>query len=107
MSTTVVLVKPCLPKQVMADSMMVSRVSVAVVSTVTAPPRTPSSSRREDQCARRYAGAGSNQHVLNVSHLIARGPSHLTNPLGDSVHAVNVGLAEQSAVRVDRQRPPE
>src|ERR1700742_5012835 len=107
MSTTVVLVKPCLPKQVMADSMMISRVSVAVVSTVTEPPRAPSACRREDQCARRYTGAGRNQHVLNAFHLIARGPSYLANALGDSVHAVDVGLAEQSAVCVDRQRPSE
>ena len=43
------------------------------------------------------------QYVLDVVDLVVRGAAHLPNALGDAVHAVDVGLAEQPAVGVDRQ----
>jgi hypothetical protein len=45
--------------------------------------------------------------VLDVVHLVVRGAAYLANALGDAVHAVNVSLAEQAAVGVDRQFPAE
>ena len=45
--------------------------------------------------------------MFNVVDLVVRGATHLADTLGDAVHAVDVGLTEQSAVRVDRQFPAE
>ncbi len=45
--------------------------------------------------------------MLNIRHRVHRRPPQLPYALGDSVHAVNVGLTELSAVRVDRQPPAD
>src|SRR5215472_3255550 len=50
-----------------------------------------------------HAGSGRDQHVLDAGHLVDRGPAHLAHRLADSVHAVDVRLAQLAAVRVDRQ----
>ena len=39
-------------------------------------------------------------HVLDVVDLVHRGAPHLTDALGDPVHAVQVGLAQLAAVGV-------
>jgi hypothetical protein len=45
--------------------------------------------------------------VLHAGDLIARRAADLAHGFGDAVHAVDVGLAEQSAARVDRQAATE
>ena len=41
--------------------------------------------------------------MLDVGHRVHRGPPQLPDPFGDAVHAVDVGLAELTAVGVDGQ----
>ncbi len=41
--------------------------------------------------------------MLYSGYLVDRGAADLAHPLGDAVHAVQVGLAELAAVRVERQ----
>src|SRR6266511_651929 len=57
--------------------------------------------------ARRHAGAGGDEHVLDPVDLVHRRAPHLARALGDAVHAVDVRLAELPAVGVDRQRAAE
>src|SRR5437588_250047 len=59
--------------------------------------------RAEDQAAGRHAGAGGDQHVVHAGDLVDRSAADLAHGLGDAVHAVDVRLAELSAVRVERQ----
>src|ERR1700722_15926205 len=57
----------------------------------------------QDHAARRHPGAGRDDDVLDVGHLVDPGPADLADGLGDAVHPVQVGLAELAAVGVDRQ----
>src|SRR5215217_343889 len=45
--------------------------------------------------------------MLDIIDLVVRGAAHLTNSLGYSVHPVDVCLAEQAAIGVDRQLSTE
>jgi Domain of unknown function (DUF222) len=47
------------------------------------------------------------EHVLDIGHLVDRPTAELTDPLGDAVRAVDIGLAELAAVGVDRQPPAD
>src|SRR6185437_4233275 len=107
MSTIVVFRNPCVRKQAKAAEMSTARVSTAVACVIGPPSLAYSVIGREDQTACRNAGARGHEHVLDVVHLIVRRAAHLTDTFGDSVHAVDVGLAEQSAVGVDRHAAPE
>ena len=51
----------------------------------------------------RHAGAGGDEHMLDVGHLVHRRAAQLAHAFGDAVHAVDVGLAQLTAVGVDRQ----
>src|SRR5260370_33928711 len=57
----------------------------------------------QDEAAGGDAGAGSDQDRAVAGDLVDRGTADLADRLGDAVHAVDVGLAELAAVRVDRQ----
>jgi len=59
----------------------------------------------QDQARRRHARARGDEHMLDIRHRVHRRPAQLPNPLGDAVHAVDVGLAELTAVGVDGQPP--
>src|SRR5581483_12282171 len=61
----------------------------------------------EDQGAGGHHGAGGDEDVLHVVGLVRRGSPDQADALGDPVHAVDVGLAELTAVGVDRQPAPE
>ena len=61
----------------------------------------------QDEAAGRTPGARGDEHVLDVVDLVARRPADLAHRLGDAVHAVDVGLAEQTAAGVDGQAPAE
>src|SRR6266852_9187036 len=63
--------------------------------------------RSEDQTARRHAGPGTDNDVADILHLITRGSAHLADPFRDPVHAVNISLAELSAMGIDRQAPAD
>src|SRR3984885_5232142 len=45
------------------------------------------------------------EHVLDVWNRVHRGPAQLPDSLGDAVHAVDIGLTELAAVRVDWEPP--
>src|SRR5271156_6033181 len=62
---------------------------------------------RENQPTGRYPGAGRDQDVLDVVDLVVGGSTHLPHTLGDAVHTVDVSLAEQPPVGVDRERSTE
>src|SRR5271163_4307846 len=110
MSTIVVFCRPTLRKHAKAAEMMAPRVSVAVAC-VMCRPGSPcvcalmSSVGREDESAGRNPGAGRDKNVFDVVDLVVRRAADLAHPLGDAVHAVDVRLAQQSAVGVDRQAP--
>src|SRR5262245_34799814 len=57
----------------------------------------------EDQSAGRHAGARGHEDRTVAGYLIDRRASDLPDRFGDPVHAVDVGLAELTAVRVERQ----
>src|SRR5207302_7818165 len=57
----------------------------------------------QDQAAGGDAGARGDQDRAVAGNLIDRGAADLADRLGDAVHAVDVGLAELAAVRVDGQ----
>jgi hypothetical protein len=57
-------------------------------------------SGRQDQPRGGHAGAGGDEHVLDVIDLVHRAAAYLPHALGDAVHAVDVGLAELTTVRV-------
>src|SRR5439155_18977916 len=57
----------------------------------------------EDQAAGGDAGARGDQDRAVAGDLVDRGAADLADRLGDAVHAVDVGLAELTPVRVDRQ----
>src|SRR4051794_20579055 len=63
--------------------------------------------RGQDESAGGYAGAGGDEHVLDVGNLVDRRTAQLPDRLRDAVHAVQVGLAELAAVGVERQPPAE
>src|SRR2546423_13136050 len=69
---------------------------------------TPAATRNTSTsgCAENRARhAGRHQHMLDFfRNLIDRSPTDLSHTFGHAVHAVDVGFAEQSAVRVDGQR---
>src|SRR6266508_6871543 len=54
----------------------------------------------EDEAAGRDSGAGGDEDVLDVGDLVDAGAADLADGLGDSVHPVDVRLAELTAVRV-------
>src|SRR5690242_21960491 len=60
-------------------------------------------SRAQDQAAGGDAGAGGDQDGAVAGDLVDRGAADLADGFGDAVHAVDVGLAELAAVRVDRE----
>src|ERR1700744_1730366 len=96
MSTIVAFCSPRLPKKAYPALMMRSRVSAAVAWVMW-------SARGENQPAGRHPGARGDEHMLDVVDLVVRRAANLAHPFGDAVHAVDVCLAEQSAVGVDRQ----
>ena len=53
------------------------------------------------------AAAGGDEHVGDVGHLVGGGAAHLAHRFDDVVDPVDVGLAEQAAVGVDRERAVE
>src|SRR5271166_7151420 len=55
----------------------------------------------QDQTRRRHTRPRSDEHMLDVGHRVDRGAAQLPHALGDSVHAVDVGLTELTPVRVD------
>src|SRR5690348_6423555 len=55
----------------------------------------------DDEAAGGDAGAGGDQHVLDVGDLVVRRAADLAHGLGDAVHAVDVRLAELAAVGVE------
>src|SRR4029077_85274 len=57
----------------------------------------------QDEAARGNASTGGGQDRAGAGALVDRGAADLADRLGDAVHAVNVGLAELAAVRVERQ----
>src|SRR5690349_7027477 len=57
----------------------------------------------QDQAAGGDAGARGDQDRAVAGDLVDRGAADLADRFGDAVHAVDVGLAELAAVRVDRQ----
>src|SRR3984957_1089534 len=57
----------------------------------------------QDEAAGGDAGAGGDQDRAVAGDLVDRGAADLADRLGDAVHAVDVGLAELAAVRVERQ----
>src|SRR6185437_5379674 len=59
----------------------------------------------QNQARRRHTGAGGDEHVLDVGHRVHRGSPQLPYTFCDAVHAVDVGLAELTAVGVDGQPP--
>ena len=61
----------------------------------------------QDEPAGGHAGAGGDEHVLDVVDLVDRRAPHLAHALGDAVHAVDVGLAQLAAVGVDGQAAAE
>jgi len=56
----------------------------------------------ENDPARRYARARGHQHVLDARYLIGRAAADLADAFGDSVHAVDIGLAELTTMGVER-----
>src|SRR5690349_14462079 len=58
--------------------------------------------RCEDQRTGGYPRARGDQDMLVVGLVVGR-TAHLAHTFGNAVHAVDVRLAEQAAVRVDRQ----
>ena len=58
---------------------------------------------KKDEGAGGDAGAGGDQDRAVAGDLVDRGAADLADRLGDAVHAVDVGLAELAAVRVERQ----
>src|SRR6185312_17324729 len=80
--------------------MMSSRVSIAwtVIG---------SAVRCEDESTCGDTGTRCHQYVFDVVDLVVRRAANLAHPFGDAVHAVDVGLAEQAAVGVDRERSTE
>src|SRR5690348_11112990 len=61
----------------------------------------------EDEAAGGDAGAGRDQHRSVPRYLVDRGAADLADRLGDAVHAVDIGLAELAAVRVQWQGPAQ
>src|SRR3954469_10350096 len=61
----------------------------------------------EHQRGRRDTGATGDEHVLGAADLVDRRAAHLAHALGDAVHAVQVGLAQLTAMGVDRQPAAE
>src|SRR6202043_3727533 len=57
----------------------------------------------QDQAAGGDAGAGGDQDGGVAGDLVDGGTADLADRLGDAVHAVDVGLAQLAAVRVDRK----
>ena len=57
----------------------------------------------QNDSARRNAGSGGHQNVLDVRYLVDGRPANLANTFGDAVHCVDLGLTELSAMRVDRE----
>src|SRR4051794_36330636 len=57
----------------------------------------------EHERGRRHTGAARHQHMFRAVDLVHRRATDLAHALGDAVHAVDVGLAELTAVGVDRQ----
>src|SRR5262249_42592031 len=49
----------------------------------------------------RHPGPRGDEHMFDVGHRIYRGAAQLPHPFGDAVHAMDVGLTELAAVRVD------
>src|SRR6516162_11541764 len=101
----VVFCSPWLQKHAYADSTMSSRVSDAWVIEACVIEGSPG--RSEDQAAGGHACSRRDEHVLDVVDLVVGSTAHLAHTLGDAVHAVDIGLAEQPAVGVDRQLPTE
>jgi hypothetical protein len=66
-----------------------------------------SANSAENQSGGGHAGACGNEHMLDFVNLVDRCTAQLPHALGDSVHPVDVGLAELSAVGVDRQTPAD
>src|SRR5215470_12651890 len=62
------------------------------------------SARGQDQAAGGDARPRGDDDVLDAGDLVHGAAAHLAHRLGDPVHAVDVGLAELAAVRVDRER---
>ena len=60
------------------------------------------SASAQNQARSRHTGARRHQYMLDVVHLVHRGAAQLADPLGDTVHTVDVSLAELAAVGVDR-----
>src|SRR6478672_4026601 len=69
------------------------------------PTRNPlsASGAGEDEARGGDAGAGGDEDVLGVGDLVDRRAADLADRLGDAVHAVDVGLAELTAVGVQGQ----
>ena len=61
----------------------------------------------ENQAAGGNPGTGGHHHILDILHRVHRGSANLAHGFADAVHAVDVGLAELSAVGVDGQASPE
>src|ERR1700755_352418 len=57
----------------------------------------------QEQAAGGDAGARGDQDGAVAGDLVDRGAADLADRLGDAVHAVDIGLAELAAVRVERQ----
>src|SRR5438874_2258833 len=54
--------------------------------------RVGDSGRAQDQAARRYPGAGGDEDVLDVGHLVDARAADLADAFGDPVHPVDVRL---------------
>src|SRR5699024_11792014 len=61
----------------------------------------------DHQATGRHTGACGDQNVVHVVDLVHGAAAHLPHALGNTVHPVDIGLAELAAVRVQRQRPVE
>src|SRR5208337_5355663 len=59
----------------------------------------------QDQAGGGYARTRGDEHMLDVGHRVHRSTAQLADAFGDAVHAVDVGLAELTPMRVDRKSP--